>query len=190
MRGAVLPTCGERRFLNPNETRRRRPAMAILLNQIRLLAFIVFFCVGWLDAAVGGPAEALSAVKKTVLALRGYRLSIPAVKTREQVLTAGLSAWAAGRSGNFLGIPRSHSFLGGSIWGRSRALSPREIGGAKAKRSFCGRWLLRWSAGTRVCTSRRTVSRRANCLYECELSSGREEGNATGCHLTLDGLNV
>jgi hypothetical protein len=51
-RGPVLPTCDEQRFLDPNETRRRRPAMPILLNQIRLLAFIVFFCVGFPDVPI------------------------------------------------------------------------------------------------------------------------------------------
>jgi C4-dicarboxylate-specific signal transduction histidine kinase len=41
--------------------------MPILLNKNRLLAFIAAFCVAWLDAAVGKPVEALSAVKKTVV---------------------------------------------------------------------------------------------------------------------------
>jgi PAS domain S-box-containing protein len=41
--------------------------MPILLNQIRLLAFIAVFCVAWLDPAVGSPVEVLSALKKTTL---------------------------------------------------------------------------------------------------------------------------
>jgi PAS domain S-box-containing protein len=41
--------------------------MPILLNRIRLLAFIGVFCVAWLNPAVDRPVEALSAVKKAVL---------------------------------------------------------------------------------------------------------------------------
>jgi ABC-type uncharacterized transport system substrate-binding protein len=65
--------------------------MPILLNKIRLLAFIAVFCVVWFNATIGVPVEALSALKKTVLVLYGDRLSIPAVKTTEQGLMAGLS---------------------------------------------------------------------------------------------------
>src|SRR5258708_24683548 len=65
--------------------------MPILLNQIRLLAFSAVFWVVWFNAAVGRPLEALSAVKRTVLVLYGDRLSIPAMKTTEQGLMAGLS---------------------------------------------------------------------------------------------------
>jgi hypothetical protein len=65
--------------------------MLILPNRIRRLAFFAVFCVAWFNAAVGRPVEALSAVKKTVLVLYGDRLSIPAVKTTEQGLMAGLS---------------------------------------------------------------------------------------------------
>jgi hypothetical protein len=39
-----------------------------------------------------------------------------------------------GLARKFLGIPRPHAFPGGSVWGRSRALSAREIRGAKASR--------------------------------------------------------
>ena len=65
--------------------------MPILLNQIRLLAFIAVFCVAWLNAAVARPLEAPSTVRKTVLVLHGDQLSILAVKTTEQGLMAGLS---------------------------------------------------------------------------------------------------
>jgi two-component system, LuxR family, sensor kinase FixL len=41
--------------------------MHILLNRIRLLAFIAVMCVAWFNPAVGRPVEALSTVKKTVL---------------------------------------------------------------------------------------------------------------------------
>jgi len=61
--------------------------MPILLNQIRLLAFSAV----WFNAAIGVPAEALSAVKKTVVVLHGERLSIPAMRTAEQGLMADLS---------------------------------------------------------------------------------------------------
>jgi PAS domain S-box-containing protein len=65
--------------------------MLILLNRIRRLAFFAVFCVAWFNVAVGRPVEALSAVKKTVLVLYGERLSIPAMRTTEQGLMAGLS---------------------------------------------------------------------------------------------------
>jgi len=38
--------------------------MPILLNQIRLLAFIALFCVAWLNAAVGKPVEAPSTERR------------------------------------------------------------------------------------------------------------------------------
>ncbi|SRR5258708_5080047 len=63
--------------------------MRILLNHIRLLAFIAVFCVAWLNAVVGKPA--LGAVKKTVLVLSSERLSIPPMKMMEQGLMDGLS---------------------------------------------------------------------------------------------------
>jgi PAS domain S-box-containing protein len=65
--------------------------MPILLNQIRLHAFIAVFSVAWLNAAIGKGVEAPGAAKKTVLVLYGDRLSIPAMKTTEQGLLAGLS---------------------------------------------------------------------------------------------------
>jgi PAS domain S-box-containing protein len=65
--------------------------MPILLNQLRLLAFSAVFCAVWFNAAIGRPLEALGAVKRTVLVLYGDRLSIPAMKTTEQGLMAGLS---------------------------------------------------------------------------------------------------
>src|SRR5207245_2719201 len=40
------------------------PGMPILLNQIRLLAFIALFCVAWLNAAVGKPVEAPSTERR------------------------------------------------------------------------------------------------------------------------------
>jgi len=43
---------------DPNETRRIRPGMPILLNQNRLLAFIALRSAVWLNAAVGVPVEA------------------------------------------------------------------------------------------------------------------------------------
>jgi PAS domain S-box-containing protein len=62
----VPPICGEQGFpVDLNET--KRTGMPILLNRIRLLAFIAMFCVAWLNPAVGRPVEALSAVKKIVL---------------------------------------------------------------------------------------------------------------------------
>src|SRR6266478_1507575 len=92
VQGAVLPICGEQGLpADLNETRRIPPGMPILLNRIRLLAVIPVFCVGWLNAAIGRPAEALSTERKTVLVLHGDQLSILAVKTTEQGLMAGLS---------------------------------------------------------------------------------------------------
>jgi hypothetical protein len=46
------------------------------------------FWLGWLNATVGAPAEALSGPKKTVLVLYGERLSIPAMRLTEAGLTA------------------------------------------------------------------------------------------------------
>jgi len=45
---------------DPNETRRIRPGMPVLLNQLRLLAQSAAFCVAWFNAAASMPAEALS----------------------------------------------------------------------------------------------------------------------------------
>jgi hypothetical protein len=51
--GAVPPICGEQGFLaDPNEMRRIRPGMPILLNQLRLPALSAAFCVGWFKAVV------------------------------------------------------------------------------------------------------------------------------------------
>jgi hypothetical protein len=62
----VLLICREQVFpADLNET--KRTGMPILLNRIRLLAFIGVFCVAWLNPAVDRPVEALSAVKKAVL---------------------------------------------------------------------------------------------------------------------------
>ncbi len=53
--------------------------MPILLNRIRVLAFIAVICVAGLNPAVGSPVETLSAGKKTVLinwrALKKWRVS-------------------------------------------------------------------------------------------------------------------
>jgi hypothetical protein len=52
--GAVPPICGEQGFLaDPNEMRRIRPGMPILLNRLRLLALSAAFCAGWFNAVVG-----------------------------------------------------------------------------------------------------------------------------------------
>jgi PAS domain S-box-containing protein len=64
--------------------------MPPLLNPIRPLAAVALFCVAWFNAAFGGPVEALEGPKKTVLVLYGERLSIPAMRTTEQGLMAGL----------------------------------------------------------------------------------------------------
>ncbi len=65
--------------------------MAFLLSRSRLLAYFALFWVAWCNAEVGGRLEAVSALKKTVLVLYGDRLSIPAMKSTEQGLMAGLS---------------------------------------------------------------------------------------------------
>ena len=62
MTGAVPPNSGEQGFLaDPNETRRIRPGMPILLNQLRLPALSAAFWVGWFNAVVGMAAEAENA---------------------------------------------------------------------------------------------------------------------------------
>jgi hypothetical protein len=60
--------------------------MPILLNGIQRLAFIAIFCVAWFNVALGGPVEALSALRKTVLVLYGDRLSIQSKKMTDQGL--------------------------------------------------------------------------------------------------------
>jgi PAS domain S-box-containing protein len=71
--------------------------MLILPNRIRRATFFVLLCVAWFNAAVGGPVEALSAPKKTVLVLYGDPLSAPADRMTEQGLTVALSS-AHGRN--------------------------------------------------------------------------------------------
>ena len=68
--------------------------MPILVNRMRWLSFFAVFCVAWFNVVVGGPLEAISSLKKTVLLLHRDRLSIPAVKTTERglIILAGLSA--------------------------------------------------------------------------------------------------
>jgi hypothetical protein len=70
--------------------------MPILVNRTRWLSFFALFCVAWFNV-VGGPLEAISSLKKTVL--HADRLSIPAVKTTERglMILAGTSA-AAGQA--------------------------------------------------------------------------------------------
>jgi hypothetical protein len=66
--------------------------MAILLNRIQRPAFLVAVCcVWWLNAAFGGPVQALGGPKKTVLVLYGEeQLFIPANRVSEQGLMAAL----------------------------------------------------------------------------------------------------
>src|SRR5260221_4838825 len=61
------------------------------LSRSRLLEYFALFWVAWCNAEVGGRLEAVSALKKKVLVLYGDRLSIPAMKSTEQGLMAGLS---------------------------------------------------------------------------------------------------
>jgi PAS domain S-box-containing protein len=65
--------------------------MQFLLSRSRPLAYFALFWVAWCNAAISGRLEASSTLKKTVLVLYGDRLSIPAMKTTEQGLMAGLS---------------------------------------------------------------------------------------------------
>jgi PAS domain S-box-containing protein len=64
--------------------------MPFSLSESRPLAYFALFWVAWC-AADCGRLEAISALKKTVLVLYGDRLSIPAMKSTEQGLMAGLS---------------------------------------------------------------------------------------------------
>jgi ABC-type uncharacterized transport system substrate-binding protein len=64
--------------------------LLFLLSRSRSLAYVALFWVAWY-AAVSGRLEAINTQKKTVLILYGDRLSIPAMKSTEQGLTAGLS---------------------------------------------------------------------------------------------------
>jgi two-component system sensor kinase FixL len=64
--------------------------MPFVLSRVRPLACVALFWVAWC-APFCGRLEAISTQKKTVLILYGDRLSIPAVKSTEQGLMAGLS---------------------------------------------------------------------------------------------------
>jgi hypothetical protein len=129
------------------------------LNQIRLLAFIARFCVAWFNAAVGMPVEALSSVKKTVLLLCGDRLSIPAGKTTEQVLMAGLSRGQPedlGIFSDYLDLAR----LPAAQHGHDLVRHLRAMYAArKTRRSDRGREF-------RACTPRQALCGRADCLCE------------------------
>jgi hypothetical protein len=65
--------------------------MVILPNRIQRLAFFAVFCLAWFNITVGRPIETLSSLKKIVLVLYSNPLSIPAIRTTEQGLMAGLS---------------------------------------------------------------------------------------------------
>ena len=65
--------------------------MTILLNRIQALAFFALLWGAWFNAALGGPLEAPSTPKKTVLVPYGEPLSVPANRMTEQGLTDGLS---------------------------------------------------------------------------------------------------
>jgi PAS domain S-box-containing protein len=65
--------------------------MVILPNRIQRLAFFAVFCLAWFNITVGRPIETLSGLKKIVLVLYSNPLSIPAIRTTEQGLMAGLS---------------------------------------------------------------------------------------------------
>jgi PAS domain S-box-containing protein len=64
--------------------------MRFVLSRSRPLVYVTLFWVAWC-AAVCGRLEAISTQKKAVLILYGDRLSIPAMKSTEQGLMAGLS---------------------------------------------------------------------------------------------------
>jgi hypothetical protein len=94
-----------------------------------------------------------------VLVLYNERLSIPATRTTEQgLMTALLRGQPEGLEifSEYLDLVR---FPGGSVWGRSRALSARKVRGAKTGRRYRDREF----AGTGACTPRRTLCGRADC---------------------------
>src|SRR5258708_22181251 len=64
--------------------------LLFLLSRPRSFAYVTLFWLAWY-AAFCGRLEAISTQKKTVLILYGDRLSIPAMKSTEQGLAAGLS---------------------------------------------------------------------------------------------------
>jgi len=64
--------------------------MPSVLSRARPLGYVTLFWVAWC-AAFCGRLEAISTQKKAVLVLYGDRLSIPAMKSAEQGLMAGLS---------------------------------------------------------------------------------------------------
>jgi ABC-type uncharacterized transport system substrate-binding protein len=65
--------------------------MLIMPNRIQRLAFFAVFCLAWFNITVGRPIETLSGPRKIVLVLYSNPLSIPAIRTTEQGLMAGLS---------------------------------------------------------------------------------------------------
>src|SRR6266436_3728370 len=64
--------------------------ISFVLSRARPLAYVTLFWLAWC-AVFCGRLEAISTQKKAVLVLYGDRLSIPAMKTTEQGLMAGLS---------------------------------------------------------------------------------------------------
>jgi hypothetical protein len=78
--------------------------MPTLLNGTQRLAFFAGFYVACLNLAVIKPVEAFSAPKKTVLALYGNPLSIPANRMMEEGLSAGPVECARVGAGSFFRI--------------------------------------------------------------------------------------
>jgi PAS domain S-box-containing protein len=64
--------------------------MSFLLSRFRPLPYFALFWVAWCNATVGRP-ETIGGQSKNALVLYGDRLSMPAIKTTEQGLMAGLS---------------------------------------------------------------------------------------------------
>src|SRR5258708_1272831 len=73
-----------------NKTPLSPDRLLYLMIRSRLIACSTLFWVAWC-AAGGGRLEAISTQKKNVLILYGDRLTIPAIKSTEQGLMAGLS---------------------------------------------------------------------------------------------------
>ncbi len=142
--------------------------MPVLLSQLRLLALSAAFCVVWFNAAVSMPAEVLSALKKTVLVLHGERLSIPAMRTMEEGLMAGLSHGQPQDLEIFSEYLDVAHFTPAQV--RDDLVrylcaghTPRKLDVVIAVGSDRG-WEFR--AETGACTPRRALCRRADCLCE------------------------
>src|SRR4030088_3125516 len=100
--------------------------MPILLNQIRLLAFVAAFCVAWLNAAVGRPIEAPSTESRIPgEATARYRIRSPWERNRELRLEKAV-----------VGVVQSVFIVGLIIQGSRRKVAERSLRDSEERMSL------------------------------------------------------